>query len=105
MIASLVLVLNSLELRGLAIVLPPLMLAIAVLMVSNISYPSFKDIDWHTSTRLKTFIYLILGLAVVFIIKELAFALLFFSYITYGPVRHIYRFYRTRKETKRCVDR
>lgn len=105
MIASLVLVLNSLELRGLAIVLPPLMLAIAVLMVSNISYPSFKDLDWHTSTRLKTFIYLILGLAIIFIIKELAFALLFFSYITYGPVRHFYRLYRDRRRQKRAVNR
>ena len=102
MIASLVLVLNSLELRGLAIVLPPLMLAIAVLMVSNISYPSFKDLDWHTSTRLKTFIYLIFGLAIVFIIKELAFALLFLSYIMYGPIRHFYRIYRTRKSNKKC---
>ena len=101
MIASLVLVLNSLELRGLAIVLPPLMLAIAVLMVSNISYPSFKDLDWHTSTRLKTFIYLIFGLAIVFIIKELAFALLFLSYIMYGPIRHFYRIYRTRKSNKK----
>lgn len=102
MIASLVLVLNSLELRGLAIVLPPLMLAIAVLMVSNISYPSFKDLDWHTSTRLKTFIYLIFGLAIIFIIKELAFALLFLSYIMYGPIRHFYRIYRTRKNNKKC---
>lgn len=102
MIASLVLVLNSLELRGLTIVLPPLMLAIAVLMVSNISYPSFKDLDWHTSTRLKTFIYLIFGLAIIFIIKELAFALLFLSYIMYGPIRHFYRIYRTRKSNKKC---
>ena len=101
MIASLVLVLNSLELRGLAIVLPPLMLAIAVLMVSNISYPSFKDLDWHTSTRLKTFIYLIFGLAIIFIIKELAFALLFLSYIMYGPIRHFCRIYHTRKSTKK----
>ena len=105
MIASLVLVLNSLDLRGLAIVLPPLMLAIAILMVSNISYPSFKDIDWHTSTRLKTFIYLVLGLAIVFIIKELAFALLFFSYIAYGPIRQFYRFYRGRKHPKRAVSK
>ena len=105
MIASLVLVLNSLELRGLAIALPPLMLAIAVLMVSNISYPSFKDLDWHTSTRLKTFIYLVLGLAIVFIIKELAFALLFFSYIAYGPIRQFYRFYRGRKHSRRAVSK
>jgi len=97
MIASLVLVLNSLDLRGLAILLPPLMLAIAGLMVSNIPYPSFKDIDWQTSTRFRTFIYLVFGLAVVFTIKELAFALVFISYIAYGPIRHLYRLYRAKK--------
>ena len=30
------------------------MLAIAFLMISNIPYPSFKDVDWHTSTRFRT---------------------------------------------------
>jgi CDP-diacylglycerol--serine O-phosphatidyltransferase len=100
MIASLVLVLNSLDLRVLAILLPPLMLAIAGLMVSNIPYPSFKDIDWHTSTRFRTFIYLIFGLAIIFIIKELAFALLFLSYIAYGPIRHLFRIYRAKKRLK-----
>lgn len=100
MIASLVLVLNSLDLRVLAILLPPLMLAIAGLMVSNIPYPSFKDIDWQTSTRLRTFIYLIFGLAIIFIIKELAFALLFLSYIAYGPIRHLIRIYRAKKRLK-----
>ncbi len=100
MIASLVLVLNSLDLRVLAILLPPLMLAIAGLMVSNIPYPSFKDIDWQTSTRFRTFIYLIFGLAIIFIIKELAFALLFLSYIAYGPIRHLFRIYRAKKRLK-----
>lgn len=100
MIASLVLVLNSLDLRGLAILLPPLMLAIAGLMVSNIPYPSFKDVDWLTSTRFRTFIYLIFGLAIIFMMKELAFALLFLSYIAYGPIRHFFRIYRAKKRIK-----
>jgi CDP-diacylglycerol--serine O-phosphatidyltransferase len=100
MIASLVLVLNSLDLRGLAILLPPLMLAIAGLMVSNIPYPSFKDVDWLTSTRFRTFIYLIFGLAIIFMMKELAFALLFLSYIAYGPIRHFFRIYRARKRIR-----
>ena len=100
MIASLVLVLNSFDLRGLSILLPALLLAIAVLMVSNVPYPSFKNIDWQTTTRFRTFIYLVLGLGVVFLIKELAFALIFLSYITYGPVRHFMRIYRARKRLK-----
>lgn len=97
MIASLVLVLNSLELRSLGILLPPFMLAIAFLMISNIPYPSFKDVDWHTSTRFRTFVYLILTLGIVFIMKELAFAVVFFGYISYGPFRYLLRVYRAKK--------
>jgi CDP-diacylglycerol--serine O-phosphatidyltransferase len=97
MIASLVLVLISFDLRGLAIIMPPLMLAIAILMVSNIQYPSFKNIDWQTRTRLRTFIYLIFGLAIAFIMKELSFVIIFFSYIAYGPVRYLVRHYKARK--------
>ncbi|MFP4259483.1 MAG: CDP-diacylglycerol--serine O-phosphatidyltransferase [Opitutales bacterium] len=97
MVASLVLVLNSFELQGLAILLPPLLLAIAVLMVSNVPYPSFKNVDWQTSTRFRTFIFLIFGLGIAFVIKELAFALLFLGYIACGPVRYFYRIYRARK--------
>ncbi|MGB1128050.1 MAG: CDP-diacylglycerol--serine O-phosphatidyltransferase [Opitutales bacterium] len=97
MVASLVLVLNSFDLRALSILLPALLLAIAVLMVSNIPYPSFKNIDWQTSTRLRTFIYLIFGLGIVFIMKELSFALIFLTYIAYGPTRYFIRIYRARK--------
>ncbi len=100
MIASLVLVINSFDLRGLSIVLPALLLAIAVLMVSNVPYPSFKNIDWQTSTRFRTFIYLIFGLGLVFVMKELAFALLFLTYIAYGPIRYFMRVYRARKRLR-----
>ena len=90
MIASLVLVLNSLDLRSWALLMPPLMLAIAVLMISNIPYPSFKEIGWHTSTRFRTFIYLIIALGVAFVFREFFFALSFFTYIIYGPLKHAY---------------
>jgi CDP-diacylglycerol---serine O-phosphatidyltransferase len=100
MVASLVLVLNSFDLRGLAILMPPLMLAIAVLMVSNIPYPSFKNIDWHTSTRLRTFLYLVFGLSVAFIMKELSFVVIFFSYISFGPIRYFLRRYKAHKKLK-----
>ena len=102
MVASLVLVYTSFEkfgykMHGFELLMPPLMLAIAGLMISNIPYPSFKDIDWQTSTRVRTFVILVLGLGVAFVIKELAFAVLFFGYITYGPLRYFYRIYRARK--------
>ena len=96
MIASLVLVFNSFEIKGLALLMPPLMLAIAVLMISNIPYPSFKDIDWQTRTRFRTFIYLIFGLGIAFTFKELSFAIIFFGYIAYGPMRHFFRLYQAK---------
>ena len=97
MIASLVLVLNSQEIRGMAILMPPLMLGIAYLMVSNIQYPSFKQVGWQTSMNVKTFILLIFGLGIAFTFRELFFAILFFSYIAYGPIRHFYRRYKAKK--------
>ena len=102
MIASLVLVLNTFDLRALAILMPPFMLAIAVLMISNVPYPSFKEVDWQTSTRFRTFIVLIFGLGIVFVFQELALAVLFVVYIAYGPIRFSCRIYRARKRMRRA---
>jgi CDP-diacylglycerol--serine O-phosphatidyltransferase len=106
MIASLVLVITSLETttfdsRSLALLIPPFMLAIAYLMVSNIPYPSFKNIDWQTQTKVRSFIGLILGLGTAFFFKEFTFAILFFTYIAYGPIRHLSRVYKTRNHPEK----
>ncbi len=106
MIASLVLVILSLEIptfdsRSLALLIPPFMLAIAYLMVSNIQYPSFKDLGWQTQTKVRTFIGLILGLGTAFFFKEFFFALLFFTYIAFGPIRHFVKAYKQRKALKK----
>jgi len=105
MVASLVLVLNSFELHALATLIPPLMLAIALLMVSNIAYPSFREIDWNTSTCFRTFILLIFALGTAFIFRELFFALLFLTYILFGPIRHLIRLYRIRNNQKNPVSK
>ncbi|MGJ8652770.1 MAG: CDP-diacylglycerol--serine O-phosphatidyltransferase [Opitutaceae bacterium] len=110
MVASLVLVYTSFEkygyeMHGFELIMPPLMLAIAGLMISNVPYPSFKDIDWQTSTRFRTFIFLVLGLGVAFVIKELAFAVLFFAYIAFGPIRYFYRVYRARKRLNKSSSK
>ncbi len=91
MIASLVLLLNSHDLRAWAIFLPILLLLIAFLMVSNIPYPSFKNIDWQTKTKFRTFIYLFVGLGFIFLFRSIALALLFLGYIFYGIFRHFQR--------------
>ena len=106
MIASLVLVILSLEIptfdsRSLALLVPPFMLAIAYLMVSNIQYPSFKEFGWQTQTKVRTFIGLILGLGTAFFFKEFFFALLFFTYIAFGPVRHFVKAYKLKKHLKK----
>ena len=106
MIASLVLVILSLEIptfdsRSLALLIPPFMLAIAYLMVSNIQYPSFKDLGWQTQTKVRTFIGLILGLGTAFFFKEFFFALLFFTYIAFGPVRHFVKAYKLKNALKK----
>jgi CDP-diacylglycerol--serine O-phosphatidyltransferase len=105
MIASLVLVIVSLETptfdsRSLALLIPPFMLAIAYLMVSNIHYPSFKSLGWQTQTKVRTFIGLILGLGTAFFFKEFFFALLFFTYIAFGPIRHVAKACKSRKAPK-----
>lgn len=109
MIASIVLVITSLKTpsfdsRSLSILIPPFMLAIAFLMVSNVPYPSFKDIDWQTQTKFSNFILLILGLGTAFFFKEFFFAILFLAYILYGPIRHFFRIYRARKRLSRAPE-
>ena len=101
MIASLALTYISFDMHGVEFLMPILMLAIALLMVSDIPYPSFKDIDWHTHIRFRTFILLILGFCISFVFKELFFAALFFGYIVYGPIRHLYRLYRAGRRLKK----
>ncbi len=89
-IASLVLVLNSYDLRNWAIFLPILLLLIAMLMISDISYPSFKNIDWRTTTRPQHFIWLFIFLALLYETRWIATSLVFFIYIFYGLFKHFY---------------
>ncbi|HKB91018.1 MAG TPA: CDP-diacylglycerol--serine O-phosphatidyltransferase, partial [Opitutaceae bacterium] len=101
-VASLVLLLLRLieqekALRQWALALPFLLLLIACLMVSTVRYPSFKQIDWQTKTRVRTFIF-VGGVAVLLImLQDVAFFFLFLGYIVYGLVRHWQREGRMRK--------
>ena len=98
MIASLVLVLQNLELKGLALGLPLFMLLVAFLMVSEIPYPSFKHID-REHLNLVAFLGVVFGLVLLFsTLRENAFAVLFSSYILYGLFRHLHRKNKIRKQ-------
>ncbi|MDR0728174.1 MAG: CDP-diacylglycerol--serine O-phosphatidyltransferase [Puniceicoccales bacterium] len=96
-IVSLVLVLNSYDLNHWSLLLPPLMLGIAYLMVSNVPFPSFKKIDWNTRTRLQTFVVLFSVFLTIFLCREFSLAFIFFTYVGFGTLRHLRRLRRRRR--------
>jgi len=92
-VASLVLFLLKLSesdksLNRFAILLPFLMLLIASLMMSTVRYPSGKQVDMQTKTRMRTFVLMMLAIGLVVVFKEIAFLCLCLGYIFFGLVRH-----------------
>lgn len=91
-VASLVLFLLHLSsmdksLRTWALALPPLMLLIAVLMVSTVRYPSGKTVDLQTKARLQFLVgFVVLG-GLVVLFKEIALVCICLGYIFYGLFR------------------
>ena len=88
-IASLALVLNRFDLQRFTILLPALMLLIAWLMISNIRYPSFKNINLQTQTPFKAFVFIVIAGGLVLLLREISFAVLFLSYVFYGLLRDL----------------
>ncbi len=94
------------ELHKLSLALPILLLLVALLMVSTIRYPSFKQIDWQTRTRFRTFVLIIIVVGIIFWLQELALVALFCAYIFYGILRHLRRgqlIARLRRQRKQAV--
>ena len=88
-VAALVLFLINLakhdkELQFWALALPPLLLLIAVLMVSKIRYPSGKQIDLQTKTPLAFFVVFLVLAGAVVAFKEVGMLALTLGYIFYG---------------------
>ncbi len=105
-VASLVLLLlnfseDSRELHRVALLLPVLLLLIALLMVSTVRFPSFKQIDWQTKTRFPTFVYIAFIVGFVFWLQEEALVPLFLGYIFYGLFRHARRVQQLSHERRR----
>jgi CDP-diacylglycerol--serine O-phosphatidyltransferase len=91
-VASLVLFLLHLaatdkSLRLWALALPPLMLLIAILMVSTVRYPSGKGVDLQTRTRLQPFVLFLAFAGLVVLFKEVALLCACLGYIFYGLIR------------------
>ncbi len=74
-----------------ALVLPFLMLLIALLMMSTVRYPSGKNLNLQTQTRVRPFLAILILAALVFFYKEVGFLVICLSYVLYGLVRHLRR--------------
>jgi CDP-diacylglycerol---serine O-phosphatidyltransferase len=101
-VASIVLFLLQLaeadrELHRWALGLPVLMVLIALLMISTVRYPSGKTIDLQTRTRLHTFIGLLVFVAFIVALKEVALVTTALGYLGFGLVRHWRRHGFTRR--------
>ena len=111
-VATLVLLLlnmaeNARALRLWALALPFILILVSMLMVSTVRYPSFKQVNWETRTRFRTFVVVFVVLALVWKLKEVAFFFVFLGYIAYGlfghyqrGVRHVQRRALRRKVVK-----
>ncbi len=75
-------------------------LLVAVLMVSNIRYPSFKKVDMDKKHMRRVFVLIVATAMVVFIYPVEGFALFFTLYIVYGPIRSLWALYTHSKLLK-----
>lgn len=71
-----------------ALALPPLMVMIALLMMSTIRYPSGKNLGMQTQTRLKPFVGLLALASLLIFYKEFGFLVICLGYIFFGLFRH-----------------
>jgi CDP-diacylglycerol---serine O-phosphatidyltransferase len=55
--------------------------------MSPVRYPSGKNVDLQTQTRLRTFVVLLVLIGLVWLFKEVALLGLFLSYIFFGLFR------------------
>jgi len=95
-VATLVLLLlnmsaNARELRQVTLTLPLLLILVSFLMVSTVRYPSFKQINWETKTRFRTFVAVLVAVGVIIKLQEVAFFFIFLAYIFYGLFAHYQR--------------
>jgi CDP-diacylglycerol--serine O-phosphatidyltransferase len=91
MVSSIVLVLNRFDLPAGALFLPILLILIALLMVSNVQYPSLKTIGNNTKVDVRWFIFLFFVFTAIFLFHYLAIAGVFLGYIFFGLGRHFLR--------------
>ncbi|HEU5081406.1 MAG TPA: CDP-diacylglycerol--serine O-phosphatidyltransferase [Opitutaceae bacterium] len=76
------------SLHRVALALPVLMLMIALLMMSTVRYPSGKNLNMETQTRVRPFLAVLVLASLVVFYKEVGFLVICLGYVIFGLVRH-----------------
>ena len=84
-----ILLFNKYSLHDYSVILLFLTLGVAVLMVSNFRYPSFKKVQLDKPLVFKTMIFLVLIASLLYLFSAEGLAILILIYILYGPIRAI----------------
>ena len=84
-----ILLFNKYALEDYSIVLLFFTLAVAVLMVSNFRYPSFKKVELDKPLVFKTMIVLVIIASLLYLFSAEGLAIIILAYILYGPIRAI----------------
>ena len=78
-------------LKSWALALPPLMLLVAFLMMSTVRYPSGKNLNMQTQTRMRPFVAFLVVVGMVIFYKEYAALGICLGYIFFGLLRYVRR--------------
>ena len=82
-----ILLFHKYALENYSIVLLFLALGVAILMVSNFRYPSFKKVKLDRPMVFKTMIIAVMLASLLYLFSAEGFALIILSYVLYGPLR------------------
>ena len=82
-----ILLFQKYTLQSYSIVLLLLALGVAILMVSNFRYPSFKKVQLDKPMVFKTMILFVLVASLLYLFAAEGFALVILIYVLYGPLR------------------
>jgi len=82
-----VLLFNKYTLQEYSIILLFLALGVALLMVSNFRYPSFKKVELDKPMVFKSMIILVLIASLLYLFSVEGFAIIILAYTLYGPLR------------------
>jgi CDP-diacylglycerol--serine O-phosphatidyltransferase len=78
-------------LKSWALALPPLMLLVSFLMMSTVRYPSGKNVNMQTQTRMRPFVGMLVIIGLVIFYKEYAALGICLGYIFFGLFRYVRR--------------